>query len=356
MRFFKVALALGSLASLCLALARQPEPVPLIRADLSGFAPHELKTGVSGTLTFLTDETLAVAMCANLRCNLGIFVIRGNSIHLQASQKGLDSFAALFRVPHGGVAISSLSVAGKRAAVLYDSHLLPSGALTNVVLEPWNVSNTGATFVSLRGSEQWAAYRVDDPNHAIRQGAGELLAVTDELIAYRENGLVKIVRLLDGKAEAAFPVTPKGPKPVLRFLGNMRIWYWDSPHPTICDLSGNTLRELPVPEGWGFRIGQSATADAVLYDLYTTHLSASQQAEQILGDAVGVPVPTEANGELVRVFGSSTGTSCFEWSKQTAPLLAGGYHADISPSGNLVAILNSDNLFIYRLPNSCKKH
>ena len=245
-------------------------------------------------------------------------------------------------------------MAGKRAAVLYDSHLLRSGGLANVVLEPSNVSNTGATFVSQQGSEHWAAYRVDDPNHALLQGTGELLAVTDAVIAYRENGSVKILRLLDGKAEAAFAVTPKGPKPVVRFIGDTRIWYRDSSHPEIRDLGGNTLRELPVPEGWGFRLGQSATGDAVLYDLYTTHLRASQQAEQLFGDAMGVPVPTEANGELVRVFDSSTGTSCFEWSKQTAPLLAGDYHADISPSGDLVAILNADNLFIYRLPNSCK--
>jgi hypothetical protein len=184
-------------------------------------------------------------MCANLRCNLGIFEIRSNAVHLQARQDGLNSFAALLRVPHGGVAISSLSVAGKRAAVLYDSHLLRSGGLTNVVLEPWSVSNTGATFVSQQGSEHWAAYRVNDPNHAIRQGAGQLLAVTDDRIAYRENGSVKIVRLLDGKAEAAFAVTPSGPKPVLRFLEGTRIWYRDSSHLAIRDLSGNTLRELP---------------------------------------------------------------------------------------------------------------
>ena len=88
MRVFKVVLALGFLVSLCLALAPGAEPVPLVRADLRGFAPQEPKIAVSGKLAFLTDKTLVVALCANLRCNLGIFAIRSNSVHLEARQDG----------------------------------------------------------------------------------------------------------------------------------------------------------------------------------------------------------------------------------------------------------------------------
>ena len=349
-----LALVLGFLASLFPAQTGGAEPVPLLTVHLTELAPHEPKIGVSGKLTFLTEETLAVAMCANLRCNLGIVAIGSNGVHLEARQNGLDSFAALYRVPHGGVAISSLNVAGKRGAVLYDSRLLRSGGPMDVALQPWNVSATGATFVTQDGREHWAAYRFDNPNHTIQQGSGEPLAVSDSQIALKENNVVKIVRLPDGQSEGTFPVTARVDRPVIRFIGDNRIWYRDSSHPEIRDLSGKILRELPVPEGWGWRLGQSTSGDLVLYDLYTTKLSASQQAEQVLGDTRGIPVPTEPNGELVRVFDSRTGRSCFEWKTQTPPLLAGDYHADISPSGSIVAILSSDKLLIHRLETPCK--
>jgi hypothetical protein len=62
----------------------------------------------------------------------------------------------------------------------------------------------------------------------------------------------------------------------------------------------------------------------------------------------------QANGERIQVIDTKTGGVCFDWDSKLKPLgLAGEYHADISPSGGLVAVVGWGKLMIYRMPNTC---
>ena len=62
------------------------------------------------------------------------------------------------------------------------------------------------------------------------------------------------------------------------------------------------------------------------------------------------------NGETVRVIDTRSGRPCFEWQAKAKLLPPFGYHADIDPSGRLVAILTQESLAIYRLPDACTVH
>jgi hypothetical protein len=56
---------------------------------------------------------------------------------------------------------------------------------------------------------------------------------------------------------------------------------------------------------------------------------------------------------MVLVVDTRSGKQCFEWNSTANLLLAGQLHADIDPSGRLVAIMTATTLNIYRLPENC---
>jgi hypothetical protein len=60
-----------------------------------------------------------------------------------------------------------------------------------------------------------------------------------------------------------------------------------------------------------------------------------------------------ANGEVVRVTDTGSGKQCFEWHGKENLLSPFQDHADVDPSGRLVAIMTLSNLTIFRLPEAC---
>jgi hypothetical protein len=61
----------------------------------------------------------------------------------------------------------------------------------------------------------------------------------------------------------------------------------------------------------------------------------------------------EPNGEMALVIDTRSGKQCFEWNSSTNLLVGGQLHADIDPSGRLVAIMSPTALNIYKLPEEC---
>ena len=67
------------------------------------------------------------------------------------------------------------------------------------------------------------------------------------------------------------------------------------------------------------------------------------------------PVPEVSNGELITVIEWAVDKNCFRQVlvREKDFRLAGGRHADISPSGRLVVVATLSTLAVYKLPETC---
>ncbi|MGA2352925.1 MAG: hypothetical protein ABSG02_00415 [Terriglobales bacterium] len=260
--------------------------------------------------------------------------------------------SALFRAPEGRVLAGNMQSEGKMGAVLFDSDLhVPILIPKAVDNRPQFLSTTGETFVK-QNQHVWVAYKMGPPPERIREGIGAVLSVSNEAVAYLDQGTVHIEGM-DGKPLGMFALKAR---PTIRFVGHDRLWVESGSEVEIADFNGKLIQTLEKPDGWGFRIGQSSDGSRILYDRYTRHISLAQKAEE---DAVavvtlGVGVGDEgANAEMVQVIDTRSGKKCFEWNSRKNLLVAGQFHADIDPSGRLIAIMNRTALNIYRSPETC---
>ncbi len=95
----------------------------------------------------------------------------------------------------------------------------------------------------------------------------------------------------------------------------------------------------------------------MLFDHYIRTISATEHALEILAAVASMglgAVNEQANGERIQVIDTRTGGVCFDWDSRLKPLgPVGDYHADISPSGALVAAVAWGKLMIYKMPITC---
>jgi len=100
----------------------------------------------------------------------------------------------------------------------------------------------------------------------------------------------------------------------------------------------------------------STDGSRLLYDSFTRRVGPAQAIKE---DALVVPtigmsadgyVP---NGEVVRVTDTGSGKRCFEWYGKENLLSPFEDHADIDPSGRLVAIMTQGTLAVFKLPDAC---
>jgi hypothetical protein len=218
------------------------------------------------------------------------------------------------------------------------------------------MSITGETFARQLSQNEWAVYQMTVPPVRIRSGSGRILSVSDDAVAYFDRGIIE-VEGMDGKSLGSFaPRHGFSAIPAVRFLGHDRLLFDSDSHPEISDFKGKTVRTLDKEDGWGFRVGQSSDGSRLLYDRYTRHIPLGQSIKEdaVAVATLGVGVGNlEATGEMVRVIDTNDGKQCFEWDGEAGVLLAGGYHADIDPSGQLIAIMTRNNLAFYRLADVC---
>ncbi len=222
---------------------------------------------------------------------------------------------------------------------------------------------TGKTFVQ-QNKNDWIAYEMKSPSHRLLTGTGQVLAVSDEAVAYFNDGAIHIVAM-DGKVLGSFGIAPGKavspflPAPIalpmMRFLGHDYLLSENGSQMDILDLDGKAIRRMEKPDGWGPRIGESLDGSRILFDRSTRHIPPSQKFEEeaIAAATLGMGVGEERpNGEMVLVIDTGSGKSCFEWNTSTN-LLRSEFHADISPSGRLVGIMTPTTLSIYSLAEAC---
>ena len=350
--FLRLCLLIYLAATPALLPAQKVPPQPLYTVDLSKLISQELDINPAGTLAFLTEHTLAVSICRNLRCNLEMLDFGGAKPRVIARTDQDQHYSALFRAPGGRVILDYGPTGAKQDAVLLDSQLCSPLLVPKAAgIRQSQLSTTGETFVKQDGNE-WIAYKLGQPPQRIRAGTGRVLSVSDEAVAYVNDGTVHIEGM-EGKALGSFAVTPRA-LPTVRFLGQDHLWSEDGSQVEILDFNGKPIRTLDRPDGWGFRIGQSSDGSRILYDRYTRHIPLARKVEeQAIGTATGVWVDEKPNGEMVLVIDTRSGKHCFEWNSSTNLLVAGQFHADIDPSGRLIAIMTPTTLNIYKLPEGC---
>ncbi len=305
---------------------------PLYAIDLSLLEPQETTTSTQGTVAFLANQTLAVSVCSSVGCNLATFDLTDGTPRQIAQMNKVESYRAIHRASDGGVLLTSVRRGKENGAV----HL--SRDLTN---SQWSPTATG---ISATGEK-------------IPQGSGRLLAHSANAAAYLDQGTVRI-QGIDGKLLGSFVAGRPKDKfiPIALFLGTDRLWFQKDGSPKILDFNGKVILKLDRPDGWGNRIGKSDDGTRLMYDRFTRHVGLAQTIMEgalvlpTMGMSTDGDVP---NGEMVSVIDTVSGKTCFEWNGKDKLLSIGGYHADINPSGRLVAIMTQGTLAIYRLPDSC---
>jgi hypothetical protein len=344
-----------ALAYLCVipgtVAGQKSVPQPLYTTDISDLIPSGKNIYVTGSLAFLSDKTLAVVMCSNVGCNIETFEIEDTKVRTVARQDALGRFSDLFRAPTGGVV---LTLPGPET-VLLDWRLDRSRTIPKTWLSPATISDTGAMFVQSVG-KKWQIFKIEEPTIPIRSGTGEPVSVSDERIAYIEEGILKI-DTVDGRHLGSFRAAkPSEANPHVQFLGKDRLWFDDAKKPQIRDFNGKILLSFKKTDGWGFRTGRSADGSRVVLDLHTRHVPLMQNVKEttVLFLSFGMGVGDESdNGETVRVVDTNTGKLCFEWKSRPDFLSGGDYHADLEPSGHRVAIMTRTSLSIFELPSTC---
>jgi len=237
---------------------------PLYTVDLSPLIAKELDIGRTGTLTFLTDHTLAVSICRNGHCSLETLDLSGSKPKTIASTAGdFQHYSALFRASEGRFVLhSGRKYDGGRnretqGAFLLDSDLHESLFIPNASISQSYISTTGATFVKQSGNE-WEVYKMGPPPHLIRTGTGSVLSVSDDAVAYIDQTKVRIEGL-DGKALWSYSAVSNSIPlvrsiPMIRFLGRDHLWFENGSQVEILDLNGKPLQRFDKPDGFGPRI------------------------------------------------------------------------------------------------------
>jgi len=337
-------------------LSAQTTPSALYTVDLSSLVPKGKQIYLVGSLTFLTDHTLALSMCSNAGCNLETIDLQGENPRLLARSDEFENYRALFRAPGGGVVLDHVRTEDRQGAVLLDAALKSAQLFPKIKFLDSRISTSGETFVEQLNGNLWVVSKMDRPPVRIRTGTGRALCISDDAVVYLNDGTVH-VEGLDGKSLGEFGAGLSSERLLrVHLLGRDRLWFASGSVVEIRSFDGRVLRKLKSEDGWGFREGQTLDGSRLLYDRYTRHVSIGQRIKEdataIATMGMGV-ADEEANGEMVRVIDTVNGKQCFEWDGTAGILLAGDYHADIDPSGRFVAIMTRANLRIYPLPKDC---
>jgi hypothetical protein len=329
---------LAVLATLMICLgavcaSNPPESQPVATLGVSQLASNIQDTAgflTQGTAVFLTDHTLAIGMCNKVGCNLATFDLSGGSPRQIGQVNGIDRYHAMFRSSDGGVLLGGVVRRGEWGAVLLDQSLQTSR---------WIPKVPGSSALGEK----------------IADGQGRLLTHTTSLAAYWDHGTVRIQNV-DGKLLGSFEVGGRS-SPAISFLGQDRILFQQGGGQQIRDFNGKVLRRLTKPgRALGEKTKQSEDGSRLLYDSFTRRVGLAQTikedalVEPSMGMSADGYVP---NGEVVRVIDTGSGRPCFEWYGKEKLLPPFGDHADVDPSGRLVAIMTQESLAIYRLPDAC---
>lgn len=344
-------------ASLCCCRRIDQSAVePVAIADLS----FDDQTGntFTSTVSFVSDDLIAIgrhpSQTGNLSGTLTTVQWRGGKLGILKTRS-----IAKYRAFSGGLFpagdgnfISSL----EQPSELLSRDL---SAISDIPTKFVIPSVAGGTVAGdSHGFESWNIYRLTPAKALLREGVGELLSLSDELLVFRSNDEIRIERMT-GQRLGSFAVPPRSTCYARALLlGPDRLYMNGCGPGRIADFTGKTIIEMPEPDGWGFRFGLTPGGHRILFDKYTRRISGLQRiaesVESVLTFGMG-PIVT-SKGEVIRVIDTNTGKTCFDLDSPEHQLGRDGeFHADISPSGRFVAIASTGKLSIYPLPEVCNR-
>jgi len=275
---------------------------------------------------------------------LAVLRLANEQLQILAETDSAYEANQLFSVSNG-----RLLIAGAREKTLYSPDLRQKWELGMKVLSK-QFPQTGI-IGEAKGEE---LFRLTTPPTSIDRATGELLAVSSDMLVYQTEDAIRTTTA-DGAERGSIQITPG-----TRYFNNVeiagpaRLYFSLAGDEHITDLAGKMIVRVQPPGGWGFRDGWSSDGKRLLFDRYLRNVGFGRRLVELIADALGPPLLEEANGEVVRVIDVSTGATCLNLESPHALLgQAGEYHADLSPSGSLVAIATSTELTVYHLPTIC---
>jgi hypothetical protein len=311
---------------------------------------------VTATVAFVSDDLIAIgrhsALPGDLSGTLTTVEWRAGRLRVLNSrpvEKYRSFSSGLFRAGHGQL-ISSV----ERPPLLLAGDLSDVAELPiRFVIPP--VAG-GAVAGDQHGFNGWDVYRLDKAAARVRQGFGELLALSDDLVVFRSNDAMS-VESMKGQRLGSFAVPPRSKCPEKAFLlGSEHLYVSGCGPGLIADFSGKRIRQIPEPDGWGFRFGSTQDGHRLLFDNFTRRISGLQRMGEAVEEVLtlGLGPIVQSKGEEIRVVDTNTGKTCFDLDNAEQQLgRAGEIHADISPSGQFVAVSSGEKLSIYPLPEVC---
>lgn len=338
-----------------LSASNVPTPTAMCSLKELAATPGE-SPGLAATIAFVSDSRLAISACDGIggrsSCRLSLIEYRDRSLRrVSYVDVGARTREELFAVDNG-----SLMLVWGRRTIIYSPDLKANTKLSAIVVAPFPLGKVIGDY----GPDTWKLYRLNRLRaDLIREGRGELKSVSDNLVVFRYGDQMR-VESLDGQNSSAMSVPPKSKCGTMRAepAGTDRL-YVDGcgDGGAVRDLHWGLMRSIAEPPGWGVRHGWTSDGGRILFDHYTRTVSFLQHALEIGATlaTLGLGAPNQdANGERIQVIDTTTGGVCFDWDSPLRLLgSAGEYHADISPSGQLVAAVAWGKLMIYRLPRRC---
>lgn len=327
-----------------------PQAKPNSTLDLlpsSPTAQGALATSMS--VAFLSETSIAVGLCqrsSDSKCELSVIRWENGVLRVIARTHRFGPTQMEIHPSTGGRILTT--PIGKLPATLYSEDLSVGQEL--VLLR--YVSQSGATVAELnRGG--WKLYRLASRLEPLREGTGELQAVSEGVVVIRDGDLLR-TETLEGKPVASFSLRPASKCYSSVALVGDSLYLSDCKGARIVDFSGREQLRVRPPRGWGQRPTSSDNGERLLFHHLDRKISAVRSVgEDVLAIAtLGLGVADEqANREEIRVVDTTNGNSCFDW-KSGDDLSENA--ASISPSGEFVAIGSAGSLSVYRLPAVCE--
>ncbi len=307
-------------------------------------------TVLSASPVFVSDNALALLIRRKPVSTSSIFLfgIQDGQAHILSSVRKVDEGDRIFSVSGGRVILVTVRQKYMYSRDLEQRWEIPS----RFIAQPF----PGTDLVPAAGPDGVSIARLTEPPQIVEYGGfGQLIAVSSQALVFRSGK--DIITLSPGRTvEGSFrePGSADG-SAFIEVAGRDRLYIPGIGRERISDANGQTVFRIHAPEGWGWRHGWNADGTRLLFDMYLPDPSFSEKIKTFLDDLTGVYLPHESIGEAVSVLETSTGSICFE-SRSPAALfgMPGEYHADISPSGEMVAIATTERLLVYRLPTTCR--